>query len=430
MVRDPDVFDWAPPLIEAAVAERLAVPLPDGFASREHIEFFASRHPELVASGWMGAGKSRILCQKAWMVARRYPGVTVGLFRKTQNSIPHTTGRTFERDVVDRHYIASRNKSDHYWELTNGSRIYFLGLDPDPVTGVPSKVGSLDLGWAGVDEAVELSEEDWIMLLGRLRDPRMPWHQLAAATNPGPPKHWLRLRMLADAKRLFLTIRANKFLSAEYMAMLADLPDTAAGRRLGKGEWAAAEGAIWSLPDAQIKLVPEIIHAPGMASPYKRVVAGVDWGFVHAFACEVMVQSGSGRLAVADEVYEHGKTVNEVIPLLKALRDRWKIEMFYADPSEPAYIADCANAGLPMMAAINDVDPGLQAVATALKAGMTVSPRCMGLLGEIPGYTWEPNRAGGFKEQPIKINDDACDALRYAVMAARAYVSGDISMVA
>jgi phage terminase large subunit len=399
------------------------------FASPEHRAFFDSRHLELVASGWMGAGKSRVLCQKAWMVARRYPGVTVALFRKTAASIPATTARTFERDVVDRAYISRRNRSENWWELTNGSRIYFLGLDPDPITGVPSKVGSLDLGWAGVDEAVELSEEDWIMLLGRLRDPRMPWHQLAAATNPGPPKHWLRMRMLADAKRLFLTIRANKFLSPEYVAMLADLPDTAAGRRLGKGEWAAAEGVIWMLPDTQVKSVPEL--QPDMGNPYKRVIAGVDWGFVHAFACEVITQTGSGRMAVADEVYERGRTVNDIIPLLKALKEKWGITMFYADPSEPAYITDCVQAGLPMMAAINNVDPGLQAVATAIKGGMTVSPLCQGLLGEIPGYTWAPNRGGGFKEEPVKINDDACDALRYGVMALRGSIlGGDISMVA
>lgn len=398
-----------------ALLEEMAEPVE--FASSEHRQFFESRHLELVASGWMGAGKSRVLCQKAWMVARRYPGVTVGLFRKTQNAIPHTTGRTFERDVVDRRYISRRNKTDHYWELTNGSRIYFLGLDPDPITGVPSKVGSLDLGWAGVDEAVELSEEDWIMLLGRLRDPRMPWHQLAAATNPGPPKHWLRMRMLADPKRLFLTIRANKFLTPEYMAMLADLPDTAAGRRLGKGEWAAAEGVIWTLPDEQIRAAQEVRHEPGIGTPYKQVIAGVDWGFVHAFACEVVTQTGSGRLAVAAEVYERGKTVNDIIPILRRVRDEWGVTMFYADPSEPAYIADCLTAGLPMTPANNDVDPGLQAVATAIKNGMTVSPDCQGLLGEIPGYTWAPNRGGGFKEEPIKVNDDACDALRYAVMA-------------
>ena len=56
------------------------------------------------------------------------------------------------------------------------------------------------------------------------------------------------------------------------------------------------------------------------------------------------------------------------------------------------------------------------AVAAAIQDGMTVSPSCQGLLGEIPGYTWQPNRGGGFKEEPVKVNDDACDALRYLLM--------------
>lgn len=400
-----------PEPIVAAVSAELAEPL--DYASAEHLAFFASRHLELVASGWMGAGKSRILCQKAWMVARRYPGVTIGLFRKAQNSIAATTERTFERDVVDRSLLAGghegRNKSEHWWGLANGSRIYFLGLDPDPVTGVPSKVGSLDLGWAGVDEAVELTESDWIMLLGRLRDPRMPWHQLAAATNPGPPKHWLRARLMADsATRLMVTITRNRFLPSEYLAMLADLPDTAAGRRLGRGEWAAAEGVIYDLPPAQIALA---------VGPFKRVVAGIDWGFVHAFACEVIGQSGSGRLAVFDELYERGRTVDQLIPLLRGVRDAHGVSVFMADPSEPAYIEACRRAGLRVEPAHNDVDPGIQAVQKAIRNGLTVAPSCTGLLGELPGYTWAPNRAGGFHERPVEIGDDACDALRYGVMA-------------
>jgi PBSX family phage terminase large subunit len=379
---------------------------PGAFASNEHLEFYDSRHPEIVASGWMGAGKSRVLTQKAWNVARSYPGVTVALFRKAQNSIAHTTERTFERDVLDRAYLAKRNKTEHFWELTNGSRIYFLGLDPDPITGVPSKVGSMDLGWAGVDEAVELTEEDWIMLLGRLRDPRMPWHQLAAATNPGPPKHWLRMRM-QHPDRLMLAIKSNRFLTPEYVAMLANLPDTAAGRRLGRGEWAAAEGVIWTLPQEQVR------NEPG---PWKRTEAGLDWGFVHAFACEVLGMSGSGRLAVIDEVYEQGLTIDKIIPILDVLKHKHGIQTFWADPSEPGYILQCQRAGLPVEAAQNAVSPGIDAVSTAIARGMTVDPACGGLLGELPGYTWAPNKAGGFHERPIEINDDACDALRYGTV--------------
>ena len=59
----------------------------------------------------------------------------------------------------------------------------------------------------------------------------------------------------------------------------------------------------------------------------------------------------------------------------------------------------------------------LGAVDKALRQGMTIDPRCNQLRSEIPGYTWAPQRGGGFKEVPIDLNDDACDALRYAVMA-------------
>ena len=249
------------------------------------------------------------------------------------------------------------------------------------------------------------------MLLGRLRDPRMDWHQLAAATNPAHPKHWLRTRMLADERRRMITIRSNRFLSPEYVAMLAELPDTAAGRRLGRGEWAGAEGVIWNLPEAQVRSIGE--------TWFKTVIAGLDWGFVHAFACEVIGATGSGSLKVIDELYVKGRTLPEVIPGLIELRDRWKISTFYGDPSEPAYIAECQQAGLNVIPAKNDVLPGIDAVAAAIKDGMTVDPRCSGLLGELPSYTWAPDRKGGLQERPVEINDDACDALRYAVMALR-----------
>jgi phage terminase large subunit len=193
--------------------------------------------------------------------------------------------------------------------------------------------------------------------------------------------------------------------------MLADLPDTAAGRRLGRGEWAAAEGVIWTLPDAQVRGPGEVL--------FKTVIAGLDWGFVHAFACEVLGVSGAGRIMVIDELYVRGRTLPEVIPGLKALRDKWGISTFYADPSEPAYIAECQGAGLTVIPATNDVLPGIDAVASAIKDGMTVDPRCDGLLGELPGYTWAPDRKGGLREKPVEINDDACDALRYGVMAVR-----------
>ena len=392
------------------------------FASTEQERFFAFTGREVLYSGWMGAGKSRILCERAWNIAMTYPGCTVGLFRKVAASLPATTLRTFVRDVMIPRRVRSLNKSEHWFELDNGSRIYVLGLDPDPITGVPSKIGSLELAWAGVDEAVEVSEGDWMMLLGRLRDPRVPFHQIAAATNPAHPKHWLYLRFLDGGdERLLLRASSNRFLPSDYQAILDSLPDNAIGRRLGKGEWVAAEGAIWRVMDWQIK--------PSDA-PAARTVAGIDWGFVHAFACEVVGRSSTGRLSVRGEVSAKGMGVDQLAPALAELAEKHDVEAFLCDPSEPGLMdqlrrelaehkrvhREC-RLRASVQPAVNDVLPGISAVDKAIRDGMTIDPSCTKLLSEIPGYTWMPAKGGGLQERPVEIDDDACDALRYAVMA-------------
>ena len=367
----------------------------------------------------MGAGKSRIGCEKVYSLALRYPGAQFAIVRKTKSSLALTTQRTFFRDVAKRGDIKGRNKSEDWIEIARGdnepSRIWFVGLDPDPVTGVPSKIGSMDAAAIFLDEAVECTEADWILLLGRLRDPRMPWHQLMAATNPGAPSHWLYQRFWppTTGRRDYFhaTAQDNRFLPADYLESIAGLPDNVFGKRLGQGLWVAAEGAIYAFP-------PEQIRTPDPGTKWKRIVAGVDWGYVHAFACEIVGVTGSGRLAVLGELYRHGNLIEDLIPSLLRLQDALGIEAFYADPSEPEYIAACQRKGLHIIGATNDVAPGINAVAAAMRQGMTIDPACAGLLTELPNYRWAPERStGGFKDKPIEEGDDACDALRYAVMA-------------
>ena len=382
------------------------------FANHQQEAFFDSRASEVLYSGAYRAGKSRIGTEKAYYLAKRYPGIPIGIFRKTAASLAASTERTLLHDVIPRAMIARHNRTERWYELANGSRIWMFGLDPDPITGLPSKVGSVELGWAFVDEAAEVTESDWSMVKGRLSWPGIPYHQIAAATNPASPKHWLKVRFTPPTpERVYLHASTfdNPLLPEDYVTDARSQADDYLKRRYIYGEWVGAEGVIWALPDDQVRN-PE-------TTEWKRVVAGVDWGFVHAFACEVVGQSGTGRLAVLEEVYEKGRTIDQIIPALQFVREQHKVTTFYADPSEPAYILQCQRAGLPMEAANNAVAPGIGAVSTAIQHGMTVSPSCTGLLGELPGYTWAKDRTGGFREVPIEINDDAADALRYAVVA-------------
>lgn len=394
------------PVLEAIRAE-----LGPRFVNPQQRAFFESEAPEVLYSGAFRAGKSRIGCEKAYAVALAYPGIPIGVFRKTAASLAASTERTLLHDVVPRGAIARSNRTERWYELANGSRIWLFGLDPDPITGLPSKVGSVELGWAFLDEAAECSEADWVMVKGRLSWPGIPYHQIAAATNPASPRHWLKLRFTpgtADRVYLHASTFDNPSLPADYLEAAAGSADDHFRRRYIMGEWTGAEGVIWELPDDQVK-------APNIAV-FHSVSAGVDWGFVHAFACEVVGQSGSGRLSVVREVYAKGALVRDVIPALQRIAADYPGVVFRADPSEPAYIAECRAAGLRMEPAVNDVDAGIQAVTRAIRDGMTVDPSCAGLLAEMPGYTWAPDRSGGFRERPVEVGDDACDALRYAVI--------------
>lgn len=246
------------------------------FANEQQRAFYDSRAPELLYSGAFGAGKSRILCEKAYWLGKRYPGASIGIFRKVAASLAATTRLTFTRDVLPSGAIARSNKTEGWMELANGSRFWFLGLDPDPVTGVPSKVGSLDLTFGYVDEAVELSEGDWVMLEGRLRKTEAvdwhgeePWTQLGAATNPADPLHWLNVRFAADhpgRTRLHARTFDNRLLPRAYLDRMGEMGAGIFRSRYVEGEWVSISGDVfradWFHP--VMRHPPELVRRVGV----------------------------------------------------------------------------------------------------------------------------------------------------------------------
>ena len=100
-------------------------------------------------------------------------------------------------------------------------------------------------------------------------------------------------------------------------------------------------------------------------------------------------------------------------------------------PSPDAVIIDPAAEGfilqlkedaprLRIKRADNAVIEGIQLVASAIDAGvLMIHPRCKHLIDELQGYSWDPKAQERGEDKPVKTNDHACDALRYALMAYR-----------
>jgi phage terminase large subunit len=67
---------------------------------------------------------------------------------------------------------------------------------------------------------------------------------------------------------------------------------------------------------------------------------------------------------------------------------------------------------------IKSVKPGIDLVKKVLhKEVITIHPRCVGFIGEFGSYIYDSDRHGTPKEEPLKLNDDGLDALRYFCMA-------------
>ena len=155
--------------------------------------------PEVLISGPAGTGKSRACLQKLHHLATDYPGSRHLIVRKTRESLSESGLFTFERYVLGEGHPIAAGVQRHYrqvYQYPNGSAIVVGGLDK------ASKIMSTEYDTIYVQEAIELSEDDWESLTTRTRNGVMPYQQLLADANPDRPTHWLKKR--CDAGRTLL----------------------------------------------------------------------------------------------------------------------------------------------------------------------------------------------------------------------------------
>lgn len=127
-----------------------------------------------------------------------------------------------------------------------------------------------------------------------------------------------------------------------------------------------------------------------------------------------------GKQYQISESYESLCTITDKIRIAKAKMQQWGIDLFVADPSEPSDIEEFNRAGLPTIAANNDIHKGVQAHYELIKSGRFkifagTSPHS---LDEYSLYHYpEPEdlRADDDLQEdlPVKQDDHAMDATRY-----------------
>ncbi|KKM54501.1 hypothetical protein LCGC14_1553330 [marine sediment metagenome] len=277
--------------------------------NKQQADFLATTAGRSLFSGAFGAGKSIALCAKGLKLSLDYPGNFGLIARKVRATLPQTTLKTFFEKVCPRELIADYNKSEGLVKLTNGSSIYFCGLDD------PLKLGSLELGWAGIDEAIETVEDDWRMLEGRLRLPGVP-HQIFAATNPGPPSHYL-YRLFFDEKRgevYQASALDNPELPQDYRDRLLEFEGIYRDRYV-YGLWKGLEGLVYSTFNEKQCLIPRFEIDKSWL-----VDTGHDFGISNPCALFYAENPGTGDFfAFAEYVPGGGKSIYDNVQAFKEI---------------------------------------------------------------------------------------------------------------
>lgn len=285
------------------------------------------------------------------------------------------------------------------------------------------------------DELTVLPAPFFRQALGRLS---VDGAAMFGTTNPDNPNHWLRTEYLdrprtqgmwtpdeddtttLDLATWHFVLDDNPFVSAKFKR---DRKAEYTGlwyRRMILGEWVMSEGAIYESWDPAVHVVDEL-------PPIARVLAcGVDVGTTNPFAALMLAVTADGRLCLTREYWHDPKvslrqmTDVEFSTALVAWMDATgeRPARVIVDPSAESFQLQLRRDGIKGITdADNSVLDGIRLMASLLATRRLVVHRsCKALIREIPGYSWDDRQAELGIDKPIKVNDHAVDAARYALL--------------
>lgn len=319
-----------------------------------NLDLYNARDPEILAEGPAGTGKTRTWLELINDLCHHFAGLQVLMVRKTQVSMPTSCIKEFKQHVLhsgDGVYFYGGSKDDPPgFRYGNGSFIGVGGMDN------PEKILSSFWDLIYVNEATELSEDDWETLTTRLRGsdvdhvPRAPdgtpftRRRIGADCNPTYASHWLMRRTdegktrlirskLQDNPAYFNDDGTPTEAGADYIAKLERLTGIRRERFL-LGRRVGVENAIYPIFDRSVHMRPidDGLH-------FKATIIGVDYGSRHLCAVAALSIDQWNRRWVrevwAEVDNDQGESLTRIIGQFK---ERYHTSRGRVDPNQ-AYLA-------------------------------------------------------------------------------------------
>lgn len=263
------------------------------------------------------------------------------------------------------------------------------------------------------DQKVRGSKRDYLFINEANEVPKSIWKQLIFRTtgkivldyNPSDEFHWIYDEVIPrdDCDFYKTTFKDNPFLPIELINEIKRLKDLDPNywRVYGLGERGISEATIFRNWEQTDKEITE-----------GEIYYGLDFGFNHPTAL-VKIVIFDGGVYARQLIYDKQLTTPDIIKRLEQLGITGN-DSIYADCSRPETIQEIHQAGYniyPTKKGEGSVAAGIDHIK---RHRLFVDKNSLDLIKELKTYKWKVDKNEKILDEPVKVNDDAVDALRYA----------------
>lgn len=330
----------------------------------------------------------------------------------------------------------------------------------------PFALVSVGINGLWVDEAARVKAEAWVgNLYGRLAD----FNGWALFSSTPLGQNWLYeevyLRGVVDHPKYDPEYASFLWHTADNLTIDRSVIEAARRnqparyfKREFEADFSAFVGNVYDEWDDKIHVVTEaqLRYDYGwgirpLRELFKRISAGVDWGWTSPGAIAVVGDTGR-ELVVLEESYASHRQVYDLrsgvdtwVSEAQRLQKKWGIAEFFCDPAEPQFADAFIKSGLTVRSGFNEIAYGIRRICEQLhpvngKPRLRAMNTCSNFIREAKSYIWDSIRGTEqYKDLPAPNQDDhALDAGRYCIVemvrylppdhAPAGYGGGDISV--
>lgn len=153
-----------------------------------------------------------------------------------------------------------------------------------------------------------------------------------------------------------------------------------------------------------------------LPTEFTERIAGIDFGFTNPTAVIHIGRDKDNNYYVTDEWYKTQRTEEQIAEYVKSCN----FNKVYPDPESPSAINLLNSKGIAVIEVIKNKDSiknGINTIRELFRANrLKISKNCTNLIQEFETYSYPDKKSGSNEyENPVKENDHALDALRYAL---------------